>query len=142
MGLINRVKEDPSMRSVPCDMCGKIQPLKYMKSIMVGYAMPGLRTEDWGYGAYACPNEQHFGCTHEHAMLAALCCLYEHILEGEHEAKGEELTHPILVKLKADLAALVIEEGGDPAHVLEEEAHDGTSAAPIATNNRDQAAQS
>lgn len=119
---------DPSMRPVSCDVCGTVKPLKYMKSFMLGYAMPGLREEHWGYGAYGCPDEQHFGCTMEHAMLATLCCLFEHILEGEHEDKGRPLEHPLLIKLQQDLAALVLEEGGDPTTVLHTDAPETRTA--------------
>jgi hypothetical protein len=65
-----------------CEICDKIVPLNDMHSLAVVYRMPGP-----GSTAYQCPNEQHFGCCHEHAVLAALACLTSHIEAGPYANK-------------------------------------------------------
>jgi hypothetical protein len=107
---VGTTKEDPSLKPTRCDICGVVRPLKYMKSIKWGYAMPGLRvdhpTQPQGYGAYQCPDEQHYGCTRDHAVLAMLACLFEHMDECEHEDQGKPYLHPLLQRLQQDLQAI------------------------------------
>lgn len=102
--------------SVPmqCEVCGKAQPRGAMRSIALVYAMPG-----GGLPGYMCPDRetspllgaQHVGCCYEHAMLAMLLCLFEHMHTGPHELSGADISHPVLVRLRADLGAFVQEMG-------------------------------
>lgn len=56
-------------------------------SLALVYRIPGR-----GVPAFQCSEEQHFGCSHEHAVAAVAACLRNHI-------------EPALVQLRADHAA-------------------------------------
>lgn len=104
---------DFELQLIACEICGTQRPFRDMNSIAVGYRFPGKVDEGhrqvW-LPAFQCGDEQHYGCCHEHAMLAALACLVLHIHEGPHNAHGTPLEHDLLVKLKADIEALAQEE--------------------------------
>lgn len=91
---------DPSQVPVKCEApdCDVIQPLSQMFSMAVVYRMPGYNVPP-----YQCENEQHFGCTHEHAMIALLKCLFTHIEDGEHQQKTENYDHALLMHIKKEL---------------------------------------
>ena len=72
-----------------CEVCGKSTPLAQAHSMSVSYNMPGQDAKGVTYPAYQCPNLNHFACSHEHAVLAALMCIFEHIDQGNHPAKGK-----------------------------------------------------
>lgn len=71
--------DDPSLAPTRCEVCGVVKQLKDMYSMAAVYRMPGL-----GKKAYQCEATQHFGCSHEHAVIAILECLFEHISLGDH----------------------------------------------------------
>lgn len=99
-------KLDPSTRPTVCEVCGIIKPLREMKSMAAVYRMPGYdHNTQVGLLPYQCDDKQHFGCTHEHALLAMMYCLFEHIHEGPHEEQGVELQHEVLVDIKNILDA-------------------------------------
>lgn len=60
--------------------CTVSVPVAAVYSLAVVYRMPGR-----GVPAFQCAEEQHFGCSHEHARAAMLVCLDEHI-EPAHRA--------------------------------------------------------
>lgn len=100
-------RDDPSLRPTRCEVCGTVRPLKNMHSIAWGYRMPGLiidhPTRPHGYAAFQCPDEQHFGCTRDHAVLAMLACMFEHMDACPHENRGKPYLHPLLLTLQNDL---------------------------------------
>lgn len=73
--------EDPSQVPVRCEApgCTAVKPLGEMFSMAVVYRMPGA-----GKAPYQCSQEQHFGCSHNHAKSALLACLESHIEQGDH----------------------------------------------------------
>lgn len=73
--------EDPSSTVLDCEAegCGKQIALADACSMAIIYRMPGR-----GKSPYQCIHEQHFGCSHEHAVLALLQCLFDHIESGDH----------------------------------------------------------
>ena len=75
------IGEDPSAVPIQCEApgCLSVAPLGNMYSMAIIYRMPGP-----GKAPYQCPNEQHYGCTHDHAVLAMLGCLRAHIASGDH----------------------------------------------------------
>lgn len=102
--------KDPSMQLIECEICGVEKPLRDMKSMGVVYRMPGYDYEmNRGLQPFGCPDRQHFGCTHEHAMLAQIYCLFEHMHEGPHDAQGNPLEHKVLVAIQNILEDYVIE---------------------------------
>lgn len=112
MPFIPQQAYDPDTRPVMCEVCGKVQMLKQCHSIAVVYRMPGLRrdaqgNQTYGYAGYQCPDNQHFACCHEHAILAVFMCTFEHIHEQGYKNDlhaGElELQHPTLQEVKATL---------------------------------------
>jgi hypothetical protein len=78
-----------------CEICGKIVPLNDLHSLAVVYRMPGP-----GGTAYQCPNEQHYACSHEHAVLAVVACLTSHIELGPYANKQAEYEDEDLKVLK------------------------------------------
>lgn len=72
---------DPSQVLITCEApgCSKQIALANACSMAVVYRMPGF-----GHAPYQCGDEQHFGCCHEHAILALLSCLFSHIEAGDH----------------------------------------------------------
>lgn len=116
------VVNDPSMALTTCEFCGEVKPLREMHSLKWVYAMPGYNKEATvGQRPFQCADDQHFGCCHEHAFLALIICLFEHMDDsGSYNGKGEDLQHPILAelkaKVKADLAELEQEEWNESNH--------------------------
>ena len=113
--LHNVKKYDPDERMQICEVCGKEQPLKHCYSLALVYRMPGyLFEENRGAGAYQCPDDQHFACSHEHAFLAAMFCYFEHIHTGPHAA-SKELQHPTVLEIKKSLDDLLahVQAGGN-----------------------------
>lgn len=56
--------------------CDKQFDLDASHSFVIVYATTGVQ----GVVAQQCPAEQHFGCCQDHAKVAALQCLEEHLL--------------------------------------------------------------
>lgn len=70
---------------VDCEVCGKPTPMEQLHSFILTYAMPGPT-----YGAYQPSCIQHYGCCHEHAIMAAVNCLLDHVGEESHRFQKEE----------------------------------------------------
>jgi hypothetical protein len=107
---------DFEQQLIACEICGTQRPFRDMNSIAVGYRFPGK--VDQGHRqvwlqAYQCPDEQHYGCCHEHAMLAAIACLVLHIHEGPHNSAGDALEHELLVHIQQEVIKLVEMEKED-----------------------------
>lgn len=109
MPFMPKVEYDPDERPVMCEVCGKTQMLKQCHSIAVVYRMPGLRKDEngnqtYGYAGYQCADNQHFACSHEHALLAVFMCTLEHIhtdgYKNNQHAGELELQHPTLQGVK------------------------------------------
>jgi len=95
---------DPSTITVSCEApgCTASKPLGDMCSMAVVYRMPGP-----GTSPYQCPDEQHYGCCHEHAILALLKCLVTDIEAGQHVDPKEEIyQHPLLQSIEGELKRL------------------------------------
>lgn len=95
--------QDPSSVIIPCEAkdCTVQKPLGHMFSMATDYRMPGGETPK---SPYQCPQEQHFGCTHEHAMLALLQCLFTCIEQGDHgQPKQESYEHSLLQVIATSL---------------------------------------
>lgn len=124
-------KLDPSMRPKVCEVCGIIKPLREMKSVAAVYRMPGYDHDaQIGLSPFQCEDRQHYGCTHEHALLALLFCLFEHIHEGPHEAQGNPLEHNVLIDIQNRLNQHIEEVRGkfvetdEEPHSKEEETYE------------------
>jgi hypothetical protein len=108
--LAKRTTDDPSLLPTMCEICGCVRPKREMKSMAVVYRMPGYdHAAQTGYASFQCDDKQHWGCTHEHALLAMLFCIFEHIHEGPHEAQGEELQHQVLIDIRTRLETYIEE---------------------------------
>jgi hypothetical protein len=83
--------------------------------------MPGTNVT-----AYQCGNEQHYACSHEHAVQAAMACLFDHIESGPYNGKKTKYDDPDLQEIdkrlakfnskgkgKSQLAAPTDDTGGD-----------------------------
>lgn len=95
---------DPSAIEVFCDApgCSTKKPLGEMCSMAIVYRMPGP-----GTSPYQCPLEQHYGCCHEHAMLAMLVCLVRDIEAGPHvDPKEEKYQHTLLQHIEQEIQTL------------------------------------
>lgn len=68
--------------SYACDICGQELTEEDAYSFVVHYAKPGR-----GVASIPCPDEQHYGCSPEHAAQAAKACI-DH-LEQLRQAKAE-----------------------------------------------------
>lgn len=92
--------------TISCEICSKEDALQHMLSIAAIYRMPGSNAnlKPAKLPSFQCPHIQHFGCTHEHALLALMHCLVEHIHFGPHESQGEAFTHDKLQRIEAILA--------------------------------------
>lgn len=73
---------DSSQLLIACEApgCTNSVPVSEVYSLAAVYRMPGPNVP-----AFQCPEEQHFGCSHEHAKWAMLECLMNHI-EPLHQA--------------------------------------------------------
>lgn len=80
---------DPSTAvGVRCEAtgCNALVPLGSAYSIYAEY-----RVQGGTYASCVCPHaEQHFGCSHEHALAALLDCIHN------HQAGGRGAAHPSL----------------------------------------------
>ena len=80
---------DPSTAvGVRCeaDGCNAVVPLGAAFSIYAEY-----RVQGGAYASCVCPHrEQHFGCSHEHALAALLDCVQN------HQKDGRGVVHPSL----------------------------------------------
>lgn len=56
-----------------CEICGAQTKEGDTYSLAWHYRKPGR-----GIPAFQCPGEQHFACSHEHAVQAMMACLEEH----------------------------------------------------------------
>lgn len=61
-----------------CDICGASIAPEALYSLKVTYAAPG----DARLPSMECGEEQHYGCSAEHAREAALRCIDEHLEPG------------------------------------------------------------
>jgi hypothetical protein len=108
---LRRLSEDPETMGlrekdiIACEICGKEDMVMHMLSIAATYRMPGKNADlaPAKLSAFQCPHIQHFGCCHEHALLALFHCLFEHIHYGPHESQGEEFEHDKLQRIEAIL---------------------------------------
>lgn len=73
---------------IACEICGLVTPLAQVHSLSITYCMPGQDSSGNSLPAYQCPALQHYACTHEHAVIAALACLFEHIDAGNFAGVG------------------------------------------------------
>jgi hypothetical protein len=95
---------DPSLVPTACEICGEVKPLRDMLSIGAVYRMPGFdHYLQLGLPPFGCPDKQHFGCCHDHALLAMIYCLFEHLHEGPHIEQGKDIEHPVLQDIVARL---------------------------------------
>lgn len=70
-----------------CEVCGKLVAQSTLHSIKVMYAVTGGNNS-----AFQCIDEQHWGCSEEHAALAAFQCYFNHIRDlGNWTGKGTEV---------------------------------------------------
>lgn len=78
---------DPSAVTIPCEApgCAAVRPLAAMHSLIVLYATTGGKPERPPYG---CPQEQHYACSHEHALEAAKVCLKQHFPHPDVKYSG------------------------------------------------------
>jgi len=90
---------------ISCVICGEPVKFEDALSMSAAYRMPGKRREDESasYAAFQCDDWQHFGCCHEHALLALLHCVFEHIHFGEHNQSGALLEHDKLQRIASIL---------------------------------------
>lgn len=98
---------------IACETCGELRPFRDMNSLACVYRMPGLvdhGSRQERKASYQCPDIQHFGCCHEHAMLALLQCMFFHIHEGPHNDQGKEIEHETLLKIRGLIGELITEE--------------------------------
>lgn len=58
-----------------CEVCGAQTLEGDTFSLALVYRKPGR-----DIAAFQCPNEQHYACSHEHAVQAVMACLSEHIV--------------------------------------------------------------
>lgn len=63
--------------------CSASVPVAEVYSLALIYRMPGR-----GIPAFQCADEQHFGCTHDHAVAAMQACLTRHIEPAHREMRG------------------------------------------------------
>jgi hypothetical protein len=111
---LQKSPKDPSLAPTTCEICGEVKPLREMFSMATVYRMTGYAEDiQVGLPPYQCPDKQHFGCTHEHALLAMLYCLFEHIHEGPHLEHGKEIKHPVLLDVKKRLEEYIQEMKGE-----------------------------
>jgi len=93
------------MTDIACEVCQRLMPFLELKSIALIYARPGGECQ-----MFQCSSHQHYGCCHEHAMIAALICLFEHIDSGPHSEVGVELSNPLLLMIRQLLQAYIKSE--------------------------------
>jgi hypothetical protein len=80
--------------------------------------MPGYdHDQQRGLAPFGCQDKQHFGCCHDHAFLAMIYCLFEHLHEGPHIEQGKDLEHPVLLDIKKRLEDY-IEELQDSKEII------------------------
>lgn len=86
---------------IACEICGALMKFEDALSLSIAYRMPGKLRQDESasYPAFQCKDWQHFGCCHEHALLAVLHCTFEHIHFGEHNQSGALLEHGKLQRI-------------------------------------------
>lgn len=104
---------DFELQEIACEVCGQKRQFRDMNSMACVYRMPGM--VDNGHrverkASYQCPDIQHFGCCHDHAMLACLQCMFYHIHEGPHHKQGQEHEDELLLQIRGLLEELVREE--------------------------------
>lgn len=80
----------PLTDPIACEICGEAVALTQAHSIAVSYNMPGANAQGITYPAYQCSQLQHYACTHEHAVAAAIACLFEHVEQGNNSAKSKD----------------------------------------------------
>lgn len=90
---------DPSVEIKHCELqgCDGQNILANMYSIKPTYALAGPL-----HAAFQCPEIQHYACSHEHAMLLAMHCLYEHVSFGPHaqfDQYKQRIAHGKLIRI-------------------------------------------
>lgn len=96
MSVLSIEEKEPMLS---CELCNKNIPYSEAHSLSISHNRPGK-----GYASYQCV--AHIGCCHEHALLAVLACLFEHIEQGNHANQGTPLQHNVLVTIKGILDEL------------------------------------
>lgn len=93
---------------IPCEICGQATPMEELCSFIYTYAMPGP-----GKSGYQPTCQQHYACSHEHAILALLRCVLSHNEEKSHLFVKKQTTDhqpfisPLLNQLILDLDTLM-----------------------------------
>ena len=97
----------PTGATIACEVCGKVVNTVDARSFSVQYCTPGQ-----GFTGQQCPAWQHWACTHEHAVIATIACLFEHIETlTNFEAKGKAYGAAWVPGVKAMLASYQVTPG-------------------------------
>jgi hypothetical protein len=103
-----------------CEVCGAHFLEDYGYSLLVQWTVTGHAA----LGAFLCPSSegtgQHWGCTAEHALEAALACASRH-MHPELQARHAEMTRRGISRLAEEHQAL-FDEQDMSFHILSEEA--------------------
>lgn len=93
--------DDPSTEMKPCELpgCNEKNIIGNMYSIKNSYALAGPMKP-----AFQCPETQHYACSHEHAMLLSMHCLFEHVHCGPHAQYGQDIAHSKLKRIESILS--------------------------------------
>lgn len=85
------------MKLMPCEApgCDKSTPRKECFSFIA--SMAHMHLEKGVYSQYQCPSEQHWACSHEHAVQAVKTCIDEH--HNAEQLEPNSLVHPRHVQL-------------------------------------------
>ena len=78
---------DSSALLVACEApgCPRSVTVADAFSLALVYRMPGR-----GVSAFQCRDEQHFGCSHDHAVQAMLACLRDHIEPAHRQYRAQQ----------------------------------------------------
>lgn len=97
----------PTGATISCEVCGKVVNTADARSFSINYCTPGQ-----GFNGTQCPSWQHFCCTHEHAVIAAIACMFEHIEPSTlFKGKGSTYGAAWLPALKTILQNYVVVQG-------------------------------
>lgn len=104
-------KADPSLALVECEIvgCAKLMPLGDSYSFIGGIATTGPTH----IAPFVCDNEQHFGCCIEHALLAYVLCLRDHVV-AVHQTREAEALDAIAREIAAEALRLATEAAAAP----------------------------
>lgn len=82
--------QDPDLKIIPCEApdCTVEKSRREMHSVKAVWC------HTWGITPFQCENEQHWGCTPEHAVDAMVLCVREHLLPGHAALVAERDNAP------------------------------------------------